>query len=139
MATTVVRYMLDTNAVSYIMKGNTHMAQRLASLPLSAVCISAVTEGELRYGLAKRPTFTRLRIAVEELLRRVDVLPWDSTVAASYGELRANLETQGRVLQSLDMMIAAHALSTDTVLISSDRAFGLVVGLKLEDWISDGE
>ena len=129
-----MRYMLDTNAISHLIQGNMAIGQKLASLPMSAICISAVTEGELRYGLAKRPTFVRLHTAVEELLRRVDVLPWDTSVAKSYGDLRAELETKGRVLQSLDMMIAAHAFSINLILVSNDKAFAMVNGLKLEDW-----
>lgn len=128
------RYMLDTNAVSDLVKGNPAIAQRLRAEPISSICISAITEGELLYGLAKRPAMKRLRQAVEEFLLRVDVLPWDSTVTTRYGELRAALESQGKVLQPLDLQIAAHALSLGAVLVTGDKAFGRVRGLEVEDW-----
>lgn len=133
-AITATRYMLDTNAVSDLVKGNPSIALRLMAEPNSSIFISALTEGELLYGLAKRPAMKRLQRAVEEFLRRVDVLPWDSAVTTSYGELRAALESQGRVLQPLDLQIAAHALSLGAVLVTGDKAFGMVTDLSVEDW-----
>ena len=94
----MTRYMLDTNAVSDLVKGHPDIARRLVAVPMSSICISAITEEELLYGLDKWPEFSRLRLAVEEFLLRTDVLPWDSTVTPSYGYLRASLEGQGKVL-----------------------------------------
>ena len=96
--------------------------------------LSAITEGELLFGLAKRPAARRLQIAVREFLRRVDVLPWDSTIAERYGTLRAGMEGQGKILAPLDLLIAAHALGLDAVLVTNDRAFGQIAGLTIEDW-----
>ena len=86
------RYLLDTNTVSFIFKGNEAVLRRLSSIPMAQVAISAVTEGELRFGLARRPEATRLRQIVEEFLLRVAILPWDSEAAQQYGRLRAGLE-----------------------------------------------
>ena len=130
----MTRYMLDTNAVSDLVKGHPDIARRLVAVPMSSICISAITEGELLYGSAKWPKFSRLRLAVEEFLRRTDVLPWDSTVTPSYGYLRASLEGQGKVLQALELQIAAHALSIEAVLITADKAFSMVPELSVEDW-----
>lgn len=76
----------------------------------------------------------RLHVAVRELLRRVDVLPWDSAVAERYGTVRADMARQGKVLTPLDQLIAAHALSVGAVLVTNDGAFDQVVDLQLEDW-----
>jgi len=67
--------------------------------------ISVITEAELYYGLAKRPEAKRLQLVVEEFLKRVDVLPWDSAIVKSYGFIRAEMESQGKTLAPLDMMI----------------------------------
>ena len=75
-----------------------------------------------------------LRTAVTEFLLRVDVLPWDSEVADTYGAVRAELERIGKGLGTLDMMIGAHALNLRAVLVTNDQAFRLVPGLDLEDW-----
>ena len=69
-----------------------------------------------------------------EFLRRVDVLPWDTEVADTYGEVRAELERLGKGLGALDMMIGAHARSLGAVLVTNDQAFRSVPGLDLEDW-----
>ena len=127
-------HLLDTNTVSHLIRGHPAVVARMVATPMASLCISAVTEGEMLFGLAKRPDAKRLHLAVHEFLLRVDVLPWDSAVAQHYGSVRANMERQGKVLAPLDMMIAAHALSVGATLVSNDRAFGLVTGLGIEDW-----
>ena len=97
-------------------------------------CISAVTKGEIAFGLNRRPADQLLRTAVTEFLRRVDVLPWDNEVANAYGVVRAELERLGKGLGALDMMIGVHALSLGAVLVTNDQAFRAVPGLSLEDW-----
>jgi tRNA(fMet)-specific endonuclease VapC len=128
------RYMLDTNMVSHFIKGDHNVRDRVISVPMSELAISVITEGELLFGLAKRPDAKQLGIVVHEFLIRVDVLPWDSAAAACYGTLRADSQKKGRGLGNLDLLIAAHALSLGIVLITNDRAFTQVDGLKIEDW-----
>jgi tRNA(fMet)-specific endonuclease VapC len=129
------RYLLDTNTASYIIKGNfPKVRQRLLTVPMSEVGISAVTEAELRYGLERRPEATRLWPAVEEFLVRVEVLAWDSRAAAQYALVRASLERSGTPMGNLDMMIAAQALAAGVVLVTHDQVFRRVKGLKTEDW-----
>lgn len=128
------RYMLDTNTVSHLVKSHPAVSRRVIEVPMTALCMSAITGGELMFGLAKVPDAKRLQQAVMELLRRVDVLPWDGAVMERYGSVRADLEKQGKALGSLDMLIAAHALGTDSVLVTNDAAFSRVVGLTVEDW-----
>ena len=128
------RFMLDTNTVSFLIKGHPVVARHVVAVPLSSLCISAITEGELRYGLAKRPDATRLHQLVREFLRRVNVLPWDTGVAARYGVVRAALAAQGKTLAPLDLLIAAHALAVEAILVTNDGAFGQIPGLLSEDW-----
>lgn len=129
------RYMLDTNTVSHIIKGSIpSVREHLVAVPMAQVCISAITQGELVFGVAKRPELPRLREAVHEFLLRVDVLPWDGVVADCYGELRAALERVGKPLGNLDMLIAAHAVAVGAVLVTNDQAFRQVRGLEVVDW-----
>jgi tRNA(fMet)-specific endonuclease VapC len=128
------RYMLDTNTVSHLLKNHPVVSRRVTEVSMTALCISAITGGELMFGLAKVPDAKPLHQAVTELLRRVDVLPWDDSVMDCYGSVRANMEKQGRALGPLDMLIAAHALQTNSVIVTNDAAFGRVVGLTVEDW-----
>jgi tRNA(fMet)-specific endonuclease VapC len=127
-------YLLDTNTVSQLIKRHPHVTQRLLAVPVHSVCISAITAGELAFGLAKRPDATSLKATVAEFLRHVDVLPWDHAVAQTYGTLREHLQKNGTPLAPLDTQIAAHALHVKATLVSSDKAFLQVDGVELEDW-----
>jgi tRNA(fMet)-specific endonuclease VapC len=128
-------FLLDTNTASYVIKGNVPgVRERLLKVPMAQVAISAVTEAELRFGVARRPEATRLQTAIEEFLLRIEVLPWGSEAAQHYAQLRAALERQGETMGNLDMMIAAHALALPAVLVTSDRAFGRVKRLRIQDW-----
>ena len=127
-------YLLDTNTVSHLIKRHPQVTQHLLAVPMHSVCISAITAGELAFGLAKRPEAVALKAAVNEFLRRVEVLPWDDAVAQTYGTLRALMQSNGTPLAALDMQIAAHALQLKAALISSDRAMAQVPELLVEDW-----
>ena len=129
------RYLLDTNTVSYILKGiPPRVRQHLARTPMEAVSISVVTEAELRFGLARRPDAKNLRFAVEEFLLRVDILPWDSAAARHYADVRAEIEGAGTPMGNMDLMIAAQALSAGATLVTSDRSFHRINRLKIVDW-----
>jgi tRNA(fMet)-specific endonuclease VapC len=129
------RYLLDTNTVSYAIKGNVpHVRERLQKVPVSDVAISVITEAELRFGVAKYPDATRLKLIVEEFLSFVDIRSWDSDAARQYATVRAVVEREGRPIGNLDIMIAAHALALGAVLVSRDRVFRRVKGLMIEDW-----
>jgi tRNA(fMet)-specific endonuclease VapC len=129
-----MKYMLDTNIVSHFIKGSTSVCTKITALPMSELGISAITEGELLFGLAKKPEAIQLKRLVHEFLIRVDVLPWDSVIAECYGKLRADMQKKGRSLGNFDMLIAAHALALELTLITNDSAFSQVSGLNLEDW-----
>jgi len=130
----MTRYMLDTSTVSHLIREHAAVVRRVVAVPMASLCISAITEGELLFGLAKRPAAKRLHLAVREFMRRVDGLPWDSASAERYGTVRADLERQGKVLGSLNLLIATHALSAGAVLVTNDKAFGQVTDLHVEDW-----
>jgi tRNA(fMet)-specific endonuclease VapC len=77
----------------------------------------------------------RLALVVEELLRFIEIRPWDSAAARQYAQLRASVEQEGRPIGNLDLMIAAHSFALGTVLVSSDRVFRRVKDLRIEDWV----
>jgi len=130
-----IRYLLDTSTASYAIKGNfPRVRDRLLKVPMAQVAISAVTEAELRFGVVRRPEAARLKIAVDEFLLRVESLAWDTDAAQQYATLRATLERAGELIGNMDLMIAAHALAAQAVLVSSDRGFRRVKHLKIEDW-----
>jgi tRNA(fMet)-specific endonuclease VapC len=131
----MIRYLLDTNIASFVIKGNSPAVdRRLVKVAMAELAISAVTEGELRFGAARRPHAARLHNLIDDFLLRVIVLPWDSDAAQQYGQLRATLEREGQPMGNLDVMIAAHALALEAILVTNDRAFGRIKKLKVEDW-----
>lgn len=130
-----IRYLLDTNTASYIINGNIPtVRKRLMKVPMAEVSISAVTEAELHYGVARRTDASKLASVVEEFLLRLTILPWDSAAAQGYGRLRATLEREGKPMGNLDMMIASHALAASLILVTNDHAFARVKKLQVEDW-----
>lgn len=150
-------YMLDTNIASHVIRGDIPAVRaHLVRVPMHAVAVSAVTAGELLYGVANRGNPEGLKTRVWEFLRRVSIQPWSDEVAHCYGEFCASVEGAGRSLSSLDMMIAAHAVAIDATLVTRDRAFAQLLGisqkrraggqiaraessLRLADWTIDQE
>lgn len=135
------RYLLDTNMVSYVVSGEAETARdalrRLA--PEDTVVVSAISEAELRFGMAKAPGQT-IRIArMERFLSKAQVLPWGHDEAVAYGELRARLEAAGKPLSPLDLLIAAHALAAEATLVTHDAGFSKLhtagVELPMVDWL----
>ncbi len=129
-----MKFLLDTNIVSYIIKADASARKRLFALPVHQVAISVVTQAELCFGLAKRGHPPGLTARVDALLQCTAILPWTSDVASYYGQLRADLERNGRPLAPLDMMIAAHAAQVGATLVTRDQAFQHIPGLQIERW-----
>jgi tRNA(fMet)-specific endonuclease VapC len=128
-------YLLDTNIVSYFVRGNhPEIGKRLDHTPFDELAVSAVTEAELRFWIIHRPPNARIRVGAEDFLMRLPSLPWDSRAAQSCARTREILKRQGRVLSSEDLMIAAHALSLGLTLVTHDQVFSFVDGLRTEDW-----
>jgi tRNA(fMet)-specific endonuclease VapC len=128
-------YLLDTNTASYVIKGNVpHVRNNLRRIPMAEVGISTITEAELRFGVVRKAGATRLQIAVEEFLVRVEIVPWDSSAAQQYAIMRSLLEDSGTPMGALDMLIAAQALAIGATLVTHDRVFQRVKHLNLQDW-----
>jgi len=131
------RYLLDTNAVGVAVSGRSQaLLRRLQSVPIEQLFISAISYGEIRYGLARRPEATQLRDATNKFFGGIEILSWTSKSADAYASLRSDMERMGKSLSALDMLIAAHALEIDATLVSADRAFRFVPGLTVESWLA---
>ena len=130
-----VRYLLDTNIVSFhIRRSSPALQRRLKRIRADRVALSVVTEMELRYGLARNPGL-RVRPLVEAFLSGITILPLDSGVAAVYASIRAALEAKGRPIGPLDLMIGAHARAIGATLITANVAeFRRIPALKVADW-----
>lgn len=130
-----MRRTLDTNICSYILRRHPpDMIQRFASLDREQLWLSAIVAAELRFGAAKFAS-PRLSAAVEAWLAGFDVRPWPLEATHKYAQARAELERLGQPIGNMDLMIAAHALAEDSVVITNNaREFHRVPGLAVEAW-----
>jgi tRNA(fMet)-specific endonuclease VapC len=122
--------MLDTNTVSYLVhKRSPKLQMRIDTIGVEErLSISVITEAEMRYGVSLKPEAHRLALAVELILSGLDILPWTSATATSYAKLRAENHRRGLGAGNLDMLIAAHALAENAVLVTSDAALSKLAG-----------
>lgn len=132
---TPARYLLDTNVLSDLVREpQGRVTAKIAQVGEAAVCTSIVVAAELRFGAAKRGS-QRLSMQVEAILSAIDVLPLEVPADHEYGRLRLALEQSGTVIGPNDMLIAAHALASDCVLVTANVAeFSRVPDLVVEDW-----
>jgi len=129
-------YMIDTDTVSYLVRGKTPaLDARMAVVPPEQLCISAVTRGELLYGLRLKDGAHRLAQVVERFLSRVRCLPWDATAATHFATVAADLHKAGTPIGSMDAMIAGHAIAAGAVFVTNNgRHYQRVAGLRVENW-----
>lgn len=130
------RYMLDTDMCSYIIKEHPQrVRQRFGALAMEQLCISVVTYAELIYGVERSSSRRVNRAIIEDFVRHLDVIDWDTGAADQYGAIRTQLEAAGTPIGAMDMMIAAHAKSIKAVLVTNNqKRFTRVKGLKIDNW-----
>jgi tRNA(fMet)-specific endonuclease VapC len=131
-----MRYLLDTNILSSMMRMPEGSAnERMRALTTGSIFTSIVVAAELRFGAAKKRS-EALFLGIEALLRTVTVEPLSPPADALYASVRAALERAGTPIGNNDMLIAAHALATDSVLVTDNiKEFSRVPGLKIENWL----
>jgi predicted nucleic acid-binding protein len=133
-----MRYVLDTNIVSALMRQEPAPGRRLLSVAPADVLVPQPVVAEVRYGLARLPRSHR-RAALEhdarELLTAVARAPWTDDVSLHFGALKVELERRGERLDDFDVAIAAHALAHQAVLATRNvRHLGRIRHLLVEDW-----
>ena len=132
-----MRYLLDTNILSDVIKNPQGQAtNRITTLNSNDLFTSIIVAAEMRYGIEKKSS-PILTARVDSLLQTLTILPLDIGVDRHYGQIRMHLERQGNMIGANDLLIAAHALSLDAILVTHNvREFERVNGLKTEDWLS---
>ena len=127
--------MLDTDTVSFALRGVGGVAQRLLEIEPSRVCISSLTLAELRFGAERRGS-RRLHRLISDFTSALLVAPFDAKAADRFGQIGALLADEGTPIGQLDTLIAAHALVLGVTLVSNNaRHFGRVRGLRTESWL----
>lgn len=131
-----MHYLLDTNILSDLVKRpQGAVAARIAAVGGDQVCTSLIVAAELRYGAARRGS-EKLTRQLEAILATLPVIPLEVPTDQRYGQLRAALESQGKLIGPNDLLIAAHALALGAVLVTDNtREFERVQGLVIENWL----
>ena len=127
-------FMLDTDTVSFALRGVGAVAAQLAKHKRSELCLSAITVAELRFGADKRRA-RKIHQAIDAFLSGVAVLAFDNSAAEKFGTITAALANSGEPIGQLDTLIAGHALAVNATLVTNNqRHFSKVNGLKIENW-----
>ena len=126
--------MLDTDTVSFALRGRGDVGKRILEHRPSELCLSSITVAELRYGAARRKS-ARLDELVDAFIANIAVLPFDETCAARFGSLAAELAKRGTPIGDFYVLIAAHAIAAEATLVTNNvKHFKRIRGLKLENW-----
>ena len=132
-------YMLDTDICIYIIKRKPlRVLERLESIQPDQLSMSAITFAELMNGAKKSQRVEANVSRLNALGEILEICSFDQQAAVAYGDVRSSLEKRGEVIGPHDLLIAAHALSLDRILITNnEREFKRVKGLKVENWAVD--
>lgn len=135
-----MKYILDTNAVSALMKGDGAVLDRLEKVPRSDVFVPQPVLAEIAYGIERLPRSKRrasLQDRFELVRAELQRIEWSDAVSERFGIIKAVLEKKGQRIEDFDAAIAAHAREPDTALVTANTDDMVrVPGLKIEDWSS---
>jgi tRNA(fMet)-specific endonuclease VapC len=133
-----VTYVLDTNAVSALMKGNAAVVERLAATEPAKIAVPQPVLAEIAFGIERLPRSRRrnaLQARFDLLCAELPRAEWTDVVSQMYGRVKATLERRGPRIEDFDAAIAAHALALDATLVTANLDhMARVPGLRIEDW-----
>jgi tRNA(fMet)-specific endonuclease VapC len=133
-----VTFILDTNTVSFLMRGEPDVRAELTARERTDVLLCQPVVAEIEYGLARLPRSARqkrLRARFDLFLREMLRVPWTDEVSTAFGRIKADLEKRGERLEDLDVAVAAHAVAMGATLVTDDTAhMRRVKGLALDNW-----
>ncbi len=131
-----MKFLIDTNICIYIMNNRPpEVLQKFKSIGVGKVGISSITVSELHYGACKSSHIKKNIKRLDEFLSPFEILSYDENASRYYGKIRSQLEKQGNIIGPLDMLIAAHALSNNLILITNNvKEFMRIKSLQVENW-----
>jgi tRNA(fMet)-specific endonuclease VapC len=132
-------YLLDTNIISYWMRGDPQLINKIKSYSPSDLSLSTITLAEVYYGIEKSPVKKReRRLKIEYIKSELDIFPFNEQAAKKYGALRAALEKLGKPISERDTQIASIALANRLCIVTHNtKEFGRIAKVKVEDWASE--
>ncbi len=130
-------FLLDSNICIYIINSNPiTVVNEIKKLKPHQVKLSAISIGELEYGIYKSKAIEKNKKALYDFASAFDILPFDDRDAEIFGLIRADLEKRGQIIGPYDIQIAAQAIARDLILVTNNtKEFLRINGLKLENWV----
>lgn len=129
-------FLLDTNIIIYTLKNKyENIKTKIESAGMNNVCVSSLTVAELEHGAAKSKNPDKARAIMYEFLTPFEILNFDTKSAEFYGRIRSELESSGRVIGPMDLLIASVAMANNAVMVTNnEREFERIKGLIIENW-----
>lgn len=133
-----MKYLLDTNICIYIIKNKYERSSEwIKAAGIENVFISSITVAELEFGITKSSKFEQNQTALYKFLSGYEIIDFDLAASKSYGKIRADLESKGKPIGPMDMLIGAVALSRGmTIATNNAKEFIRIEGLEIEDWVN---
>ena len=129
-------YLLDTNIISYWMRGDKRLIDRIKKHSPSDLSLSTITLAEILYGIEKSPVKKKeRRLKIKQISSLLSIYAFDEAAAGKYAAIRTELEREGRVISERDILIASIAISNKLIVVTHNvKEFGRIGKLKIEDW-----
>lgn len=129
-----MKYLLDTDSVSFALRGHGEVGAQIRARKPSNLCMSAITVAELRYG-ADRKGSKKLHALIDTITTAIEVVSFDEAAAAEFGRIGSTLAERGTPIGEYDVLIAAHAVALRRTLVTNNvKHFSKVPGLLVENW-----
>ena len=128
-------YMLDTDTCSYIIKRPHTIRKKLSGLGPEDIAISAITWAELNSWISTSSNPLLQQLSLQKMFAPINILPFTPDDGYFHGAIHKHLATRGRLIGALDMLIAAHAISRNLIVVTNNtKHFGRIPNLKIENW-----
>ena len=134
-----MKYMLDTNICIYLIKQQPReVIEKFQGIALGEITVSTVTVAEMMYGVEKSQYKEKNKTALQAFLAPLEIVDFDFAAAQQYGVVRTYLEIIGKSIGAYDLLIAAHALSLDLILVTNnEQEFQRIPNLMVENWVKN--
>jgi len=131
-----MRYLIDTNICIYIINQHpVEVIKKFKQINVGDIGVSSITVSELQYGVSKSGCREKNQQRLNEFLLPMRILAFDENAAKCYGDIRYQLERQGQIIGPLDLLIAAHAISEQLIMVTNnDKEFRRIQNLTVENW-----
>lgn len=129
-------YIIDTDICIYWLKGNRNVARRIENQGIENISVTIITACELYFGAYNSQKKDRNIAALNELFMQLKVIQTTSEVARTFGDIKARLEQEGRIINDADILIASIIIANNGILVTNNTDhFKRISGLRLENWL----